>query len=451
MIPILTPEQMAAVDAAAPVPVSELIHRAGGAVARAAIELLGGVYGRTVAVIAGHGNNGNDGRVAGELLARRGVHVTVFDAASCPGVLPAVDLVIDAAYGTGFRGDWTAPDVGGALVVAVDSPSGVAALTGHAGQGVLRADETVTFQALKPGLVMGDGASLSGAVRVVDIGLDVSGADQHLVEAADVAAWWPVRHPDAHKWRHAVRVVAGSAGMLGAARLCAESAARAGAGLVKLSVPGGTASVRPEIVQELVGAEQWSEAVLADIARFGSLVIGPGLGRAEATITSIRSTIEDATVPVVIDGDALFAAAWDALGAKPLFENRGLPTVLTPHDGEFSLLTGSRPADDRIASARALAGDLGCTVLLKGPATIVADPDGEVLVVDHGDRRLATAGSGDVLAGMIGAALAAGVPPRRAPAAAAWLHAEAARCGPNEGMLAGDLIDAIPTALAGVR
>ena len=122
--------------------------------------------------------------------------------------------------------------------------------------------------------------------------------------------------------------------------LCAEAAARAGAGLVKLSVPGGVGVVRPEIVQQLVGAEQWAGAVLADIDRFGSLVIGPGLGREEETISCVRSTIDEATVPVVIDGDALFAAAWDAVGAKPLFENRGLPTVLTPHDGEFALSDG---------------------------------------------------------------------------------------------------------------
>ncbi len=451
MTPIVTPAQMAAIDAAAPEPVETLIARAAAAVERAAVDMLGGTYGRVVNVIAGPGNNGNDGRVAADLLRRRGVRVRVFDVAGCPAGLPAADLVIDAAFGTGFHGDWEAPDVGDAVVLAVDIPSGVDALTGCAGAGVLPADATVTFQALKPGLLFGVGSRLAGAVGVADIGLDTSGAQQHLVDAADVANWWPARAVDAHKWRNAVRVVAGSPGMTGAARLCAEAAARAGAGLVKLSVPGAEAATRAEIVQHLIGAGGWSEEVLADIARFGALVIGPGLGRVEATIDAARSTIADATVPVVVDGDGLFAAAWDADGAAPLFENRGVATVLTPHDGEFALLTGAPPDADRIAATRSLAAHLGCTIVLKGPATVVAEPGGAVLVVDHGDQRLATAGTGDVLAGMIAAALAAGAPALQAAAAAAWLHADAARFGPDEGILAGDLIEALPMALAGIR
>jgi ADP-dependent NAD(P)H-hydrate dehydratase / NAD(P)H-hydrate epimerase len=144
--------------------------------------MLGGAYGRVVAVIAGGGNNGNDGRTAGEYLARRGVKVRVIDAAACPPVLPPCDLVIDAAFGTGFRGRWVGPQIvtlanERPLVLAVDIPSGVDALTGAAADGVLAADRTVTFQALKPGLVFGAGRALSGEITVVDIGLDVSGAE----------------------------------------------------------------------------------------------------------------------------------------------------------------------------------------------------------------------------------------------------------------------------------
>jgi len=153
-------------------------------------------------------------------------------------------------------------------------------------------------------------------------------------------------------------------------------------------------------------------------------------------------------VPIVVDGDGIFAAAWSAEGAAPLVRSRGLPTVVTPHDGEFGLLAGSPPGSDRIASARSLAVDLDCTVLLKGPTTVVAGPAGPTLVVDHGDERLATAGSGDVLAGIVGSLLAVGVAAERAAAAAAWLHADAARRGMRRGLLAGDLVELLPDALA---
>jgi ADP-dependent NAD(P)H-hydrate dehydratase / NAD(P)H-hydrate epimerase len=452
VIPIVTPDEMRAIDAAAPEPVEELIDRAGRATARVALDMLGGAYGRVVAVIAGRGNNGNDGRTAADYLERRGVKVRLIDAASAPPVLPACDLVIDAAYGTGFRGDWTAPDIVSSngtrpLVLAVDIPSGVDALTGGAGPGVLAADRTVTFQALKPGLVFGDGAELSGLIDVVDIGLDVSRSTQHVVEGSDVSAWWPTRAGDAHKWNGAVRVVAGSAGMLGAGRMSAEAAARAGAGLVTLSSPGIDPDARSEVIKRRIPASDFHHEVLSDLDRFAALVIGPGLGREEATITSSRRLIADATLPVVIDGDGIFAAAWSADGAAPLLRSRGRPTVITPHDGEFALLSGHRPGADRVAAARGLAADLDVVVLLKGPATVVAAPSGEVLVVHHGDERLATAGSGDVLAGMIAALLAGGLAPERAAAAAAWLHADAARRGPRRGLLAADIVDLIPAAL----
>jgi NAD(P)H-hydrate epimerase len=452
VIPIVTPEEMRAIDADAPEPVDELIARAGRATAKAALAMLGGAYGRVVNVIAGGGNNGNDGRVAGQYLEQRGVKVRVFDAAMRPPVLPACDLVIDAAYGTGFRGDWIAPDVVSTsgdrpMVLAVDIPSGVDALTGAAGPGVLNADRTVTFEALKPGLLIGAGRELSGEIEVVTIGLDVSGATQHLVDGADVARWWPRRAVDAHKWNGAVRVVAGSPGMLGAGRLCAEAAARAGAGLVMLSSPGIDPDARSEIIQRRLPASGFHGEVFSDLDRFGALVIGPGLGREEGVIASARELIGDATLPVVIDGDGIFAAAWSADGAASLLRPRGRPTVVTPHDGEFALLAGRAPGDDRVAAARELASELDVTVLLKGPSTVVASPAGAVLMVDHGDERLATAGSGDVLAGMIGALLAAGVPAERAAAGAAWVHADAGSRGPRRGLGAGDLVELIPPTL----
>lgn len=452
MIPIVTPQEMGAIDAAAPEPVEELIDRAGRAVAREALAMLGGAYGRTVNVIAGAGNNGADGLTAGAYLARRGIKIRVIDALMCPSILAPCDLVIDAAFGTGFRGEWIAPEIAGIgarrpMVLAVDIPSGVNALTGAAGKGVLAADRTVTFQALKPGLVFGAGR-LAGDVVVVDIGLDVTSADQFLVEATDVADWWPRRATDAHKWKGAVRIVAGSVGMLGAGQLCAAAAARSGAGLVALSSPGVEPNARSEIIQRPIPIAGFAVDVLDDLNRFGSLVVGPGLGREEATVAGVRQLIAEAMVPVVIDGDGIFAAAGSADGAAPLLQSRGLATVVTPHDGEYALLRGAAPGPDRVAAARELADQLRCTVLLKGPTTVVAGPDGPTFVIDHGDERLATAGSGDVLAGMIGALLAGGVGPERAGAAAAWLHAEAAALGPERGLLAGDIVDLIPSALS---
>lgn len=452
MLPIVTPAEMNAIDSAAPEPVDVLIRRAGGAVARAAIEMLGGTYGRTVNAVVGPGNNGNDGRVAAALLRARGVRVREFDAAAAEGaVLPAADLVIDAAFGTGFRGVWKAPAGVDGTVLAVDIPSGLDATTGVPGEHVLRADRTVTFQALKPGLLLGRGPELVGRVTVADIGLDVARANTHLVERDDVASWWPLRPADSHKWRSALRVVAGSPAMLGAARLCASAAARAGAGLVSLSTPGAEPGARDEIVQPGVPFESWASSVLADLARFGALAVGPGLGRDPRTLDAVVELLRERPCPAIVDGDGLSALATAARRAQACLDSRYAPAVLTPHDREFEILTGSRPADDRIAAVRTAATALGCTVLLKGPATVVASPGGRVLVVDHGDQRLATAGSGDVLTGMIGAALAGGAPAFEAAAASAWLHAEAGRRHPPVGLLAGDLVDALPAAIAGLR
>jgi NAD(P)H-hydrate epimerase len=235
--------------------------------------------------------------------------------------------------------------------------------------------------------------------------------------------------------------------MLGAGRMSAHAAARAGAGLVTLSSPGCDPDARSEIIQHRIPATGFHHEVLRDLDRFGALVVGPGIGREDSTIASVRHLISEATLPVVIDGDGIFAVAWSADGAAPLLRQRGRPTVITPHDGEFALLAGHPPGADRVAAARRLAADLDVVVLLKGPSTVVASPGGEVLVIDHGDERLATAGSGDVLAGMIATLLANDVEPHHAAAGAAWLHADAALRGPRRGLLAGDIIELIPSAL----
>jgi NAD(P)H-hydrate repair Nnr-like enzyme with NAD(P)H-hydrate dehydratase domain/NAD(P)H-hydrate repair Nnr-like enzyme with NAD(P)H-hydrate epimerase domain len=413
MIPVLTPEEMRRIDEAAPTPVEVLIERAGAAVAAAALRRLGGGYGRRVVVVAGKGNNGADGRAAADRLRRRGVHVSVVD----PDVdIPACDLVIDAAYGTGFHGDYEAPDPNGAPVLAVDVPSGSVV-----------ADATVTFAALKPGLLFGDAA---GIVEVADIGLDVSVARMHVVEDGDVVL--PTRPREAHKWQTALLVVGGSPGMMGAPQLAARAAMRAGAGYVRLAVsgdlPGGGEAVAVPLPHR-----NW--AALADRCR--AVVVGPGLGRDDRVRQEANALLAAAPLPAVVDADGLNVLDLDVL------RGREAPTVLTPHDGEYERLAGRPVGDDRVAAARELAESSRAVVLLKGSTTVVAAPDGEVLFSVTGGPHLATAGTGDVLSGVVGAFLAQGLDPLRAAAFAAHVHGAASARGLGRGLVAGDLPDLV--------
>ncbi|MGI8793375.1 MAG: NAD(P)H-hydrate dehydratase, partial [Acidimicrobiales bacterium] len=398
-----------------------------------------------VVVLAGKGNNGADGRAAVSGLSRRGVRCVVVDAADAPAELPACDLVIDAAYGTGFRGSFDAPEIDAPLVLAVDIPSGVDGDTGAVGGSPLAADATVTFAALKPGLVIGDGRELAGVIDVADIGLAVDGASIHLVEDVDVALWLPKRSPSSHKWETAVRVVAGSDGMTGAASLTAAAAMRGGAGYVALGVPGAPSSLSAgpvEAVTDALPAVGWADAVLANLGRFSALAVGPGLGRDEGTMAEVRRLVAAADLPVVIDADGL--AAYDKIDGAP-FAQRAAATVLTPHDGEFARLMGGPPGVDRIAACRELARRSGAVVLLKGSTTVVADPEGDVLLAASGSARLATAGTGDVLTGIVAAFLAGGLLPDLAAALAAHAHGSAASLGPSVGLVASDLVNLLPT------
>ncbi|HZQ28289.1 MAG TPA: NAD(P)H-hydrate dehydratase [Acidimicrobiales bacterium] len=433
MIPVLTTAEMRAVDEAAPEPVEVLIERAGAAVARSALRMLGGqAYGRRVAVVAGKGNNGADGRVAARRLELRGARVNVVD----PGVpVPAgVDLVIDAAYGTGFRGSYTAPDPGGAPVLAVDVPSGVNGDTGEVCEGAVWADATVTFAALKPGHLLGEGRLRCGPIELADIGLEIERVSSWLVEDADVAGQLPRRSHEAHKWQTAVFVAAGSPGMMGAPLLVARGAMRAGAGYVRLGVPGAdVAALAPghEAVAVRVPAHDWAPVVLTELERCKALVVGPGLGRGDEAARAVRRLVAASPVPVVVDADGL-----NVLGEVP-------GGVLTPHDKEFERLAGRPPGPDRMADVRSLASSRNATVLLKGSTTLVAEPDGTVLFAATGTPALATAGTGDVLAGVVGAFLARGLPPLRAAAFAAHVHGAAAHLGYGEGLVAGDLPELI--------
>ena len=449
MIPVVTPEEMKAADRDAPEPVEVLIERAGAAVARTAVEMLCGTYGRRVVVVAGKGNNGADGRAAAVRLRRRGARVEVVDALDGPERLPPADLVVDAAYGTGFRGDYRAPEPGGAPVLAVDIPSGVDGLTGRAGDDAVRADRTVTFAALKPGLLLPVGRERSGRVTVADIGLPLPDVRMHLVEQADVLAWVPEREPETHKWRSAVYVVAGSPGMTGAAHLAARATLRAAAGTVRLGIPGVEPDPRfLEVVGRSIPAEDWAPDVLADAERAKAIVVGPGLGRDETTRSAVRRLVAEAPVPVVVDADGLHALG-DADEAREVLAGRTAATVLTPHEGEFSRLSGSATPDDRIGATCELARRTGATVLLKGSTTVVAGPGGDVLLSAAGDARLASAGTGDVLAGVLGAFLAQGIDALQAAGAAAYVHGRAGHLGWRRGLVAGDLLDLLPAVLEG--
>jgi NAD(P)H-hydrate epimerase len=301
---------------------------------------------------------------------------------------------------------------------------------------------TVTFAALKPGLLQGDGPDHAGEVVVADIGLDVSGARAHLVEDADVVAWVPPRAPSDHKWRHAVWVVAGSPLMRGAGWLCSRSAMRGGAGYVRTSSPGLDV---PDAPREAVGAplpsQGWGAEVAEGASRFAAVVVGPGLGRHPGVREELVALLAGTTVPVLLDADALVA-----LGSEPLAHSG--PLVLTPHDGEYHALMGEPPGPDRFLAARDAAAHHDAVVLLKGPTTLVADPEGQALAACSGDARLATAGSGDVLSGLIGAHLAAGAPPLRAAAAGAHLHGLAGRMAGEEGVVADDVAEVLGDARA---
>ena len=443
---VLTRDEMRAADAAALTSVSHetLVQRAGTAVARGALRLLGGAYGRRVVVVAGKGSNGADGRVAAAVLTRRGARVSVLEAEDLgPGaVLPPCDLVVDGAYGTGFRGTYDAPAVPpGAAVLAIDIPSGVDADTGEASGDAVRADGTVTFAALKPGLLQADGARLSGTVEVADIGIDFPTPRALLVSDADVAAV-PPRPRQVNKWTTAVGVAAGSAGMEGAAILCTRGAMAAGAGMIRLGNPGNPSAAWPtEAVRMHLPAEGWAGAFLEATAKCKAIVIGPGLGTGDAVAEEIRAVIAAASVPLVIDADAL-SALGDSTAARALIEKRSAPSILTPHDGEYARIAGAPPGEDRLAAARRLAEATGAVVLVKGSLTAVGRPGGptpDVLLGAAGGPVLATAGSGDVLSGIIGAFLARGLPPLEAAAVAAHVHGRAASLGSPEGLVSGDL------------
>ena len=471
----------------AALPDGTLMQRAATGLARRCAALLGSVYGARVVLLVGAGNNGGDALYAGQQLARRGarvdavqladrVHSDALQAFRAAGgrnvptsgdatreVLARADLVIDGMLGIGGRGglrDEQARaaemlDDCDAVVVAVDVPSGVDASTGVVDGTAVRADVTVTFGALKTGLVVSPGAEHAGLVEVVDIGLDLPSADMRLLDADDVAELVPPPSGETDKYRRGVvGVAAGSEQYTGAAVLAVGGAVRAGVGMVRYAGPS-----RPA---DLVRAA-WPEVVVTDLApgdgaavtsagRVQAWVVGSGLGSEDDAEQVVRAVLET-DVPVVVDADGLAVVARH----PEVVGRRTAPTVLTPHAGEFArLIDGSR--DDveahRLDHVRRAASALSAVVLLKGATTLVAAPDGQVWANSVDTSYLATAGSGDVLSGVVGALLAGGLDAAPAAAAGAFLHGLAgvhAAARPAASITAMDIANSLPDAWRTVR
>ncbi|MFD9895223.1 NAD(P)H-hydrate dehydratase [Amycolatopsis sp. NPDC059027] len=456
-------------------PDGELMRRAafGLATHTAALiaERTGFVSGRRVVLLVGSGNNGGDALWAGAFLRRRNVAVTAIllkpERAHGPGLaalrrsggrvvsvedgpqwIDKADVVIDGIVGISARGPLR-PEAAalvervGAPIVAVDLPSGVDPDTGAVDGPAVRAALTVTFGALKPVHALAPDAC--GDVVLVDIGLrpELGEPDMVRLESSDVAAAWPVPGPSDDKYSQGVvGIAAGSATYPGAAVLAAGSAVRATSGLVRYA--GHTADVVrgrwPEIV---------ATGSVSDAGRVQAWAVGPGIGTGQEGRDVLRYVLGQG-VPVCADADAttIVARAPEVLDAR----DPDTPLVLTPHAGEFERLMGEAPGADRVGAARAAARRYDAVVLLKGHCTVVAAPDGRVAVNTPRGSWLATAGSGDVLTGLIGALLAAGLDPWLAAASAAHVHALAGSLAAGGAPTsASALVTAIPEALRSLR
>jgi ADP-dependent NAD(P)H-hydrate dehydratase / NAD(P)H-hydrate epimerase len=504
MRPVLTSAETRALDRETEsrgTSIETLMERAGHAVARTAVEVTGGTYGRRAVLVCGKGNNGGDGLVAARHLARwgmgvevfllaapsdgapatmldrlegQGVHARPFDGAALSRSLDRADVAIDAIFGTGFHGraEGDAAEAIGLVsaapsVVAVDVPSGIEGDTGVVHGPGVRADVTVTFGAPKVGVVLHPGAALAGTVVVADIGFppDLVRGEALLVEDADVGALLTPRAPDTHKRASGVvLVVAGSRTMTGAPVLAAEGAYRMGAGLVTVAVPRGILPIvqgriaeatflpLPQGDEGAVAEEAW-EPVEAALDRVDAVAVGPGLSTEGGVPSFVRRLVGGSPVPLVVDADGL-----NAFGERPgALGERVSGAVLTPHTGEFARLFGMPPAEvlvDRLGAARKAAVETRAVVLLKGTRTVIASPDGAVRINPTGTPVLATGGTGDVLTGAVAACLARGLSPLDAATAGAFVHGRAgeiAGASRGEGTVAGDVARAIPEALRRVR
>jgi ADP-dependent NAD(P)H-hydrate dehydratase / NAD(P)H-hydrate epimerase len=443
-----------------------LMRRAAFGLASVCARLLGQPYGARVVVLTGSGDNGGDALYAAALLARRGARVHAVTAGSrthpggaqalreaggrllgpaedaVPAVIGRADLIVDGMLGIGGKGGLREPYAGlaaqagrsGAVVVAVDLPSGIDADTGELPGESVRADVTVTFGTWKPGLLVDPAAERAGLTELVDIGLGpyLDAPDLLALQSADVAAMLPMPSAESDKYRRGVLgVVAGSDRFTGAAWLATGAAIHSGAGMVRLVSAGRPAAVVrqswPEAVITVIeDAGPDPAQVLRTAGRVQAWTAGPGMGTGDDAAALLREVLAS-DVPVLVDADGLTLLA----AHRDLLPRRA-PTLLTPHAGELSRLIGADRADveaRRLEHVRRAAAEFGATVLLKGSTTVIATADAAapVRVNPTGTPWLATAGSGDVLSGLAGSLLAQGLGPADAAAAAAYLHGLAAR------------------------
>ena len=434
LAPLYTADEMRAAEEGHDV--EAMMERAGGAVADAILRRYPDA--RRIGAVCGKGANGGDGRIALRLLAEAGRETSE--------ELDGADVVIDALFGTGFHGApredaaRTIERINGAgvPVVAVDLPSGVDASTGEVAGEAVEADVTVTMHGPKVGLAVAPGRFHAAEVEVADIGLERRETEHRLVTEA-VLELVPRKHATDTKYSAgSVLVVGGSPGMSGAVCLAAKAAYRADAGYVAVATHPRSLPLVEALVLEAVKAPLDEVDRLAE--RAGAVAVGPGLGRGEEERALVRRLLRELPVPVVVDADALF-------GLEP--DDWPAPRVLTPHSGELARLLDREDVDThRLDAVRTAADRFGCVVLLKGADTLVAAPGEGVLVCAAGTPALATAGSGDVLTGVVAAFLAKGIDARLATAAAAYAHGRAAELGPERGLIASDLVEALPDVLA---
>jgi hydroxyethylthiazole kinase-like uncharacterized protein yjeF len=419
--------------------VAELMERAGAAAAREVLQRFPDA--RRIAVVCGGGSNGGDGRIAARILRAEGR-----DAVETTAVEQA-DVIVDALFGTGFHGEPREAaavtieriNAAGAPVVSVDVPSGVDASTGEVATAAVRAAVTVTFHGRKIGLAVAPGLFHAGEVVVADIGLEPAETAHHLV-TAEILSLVPRKHADDSKYSAgSVLVVGGAPGMTGAVCLAAGAAFRADAGYVAVAVPETSLAVVETKLLEPVKLT-WAEAHEA-ARKARALAIGPGLGRDLAAKAIRDQLIEGGAQALVLDADALHELVPGDWGAR---------AVLTPHAGELGRLLGEDSGwvdAHRLEAARRCAEQFGCVCLLKGADTIVAAPGQGALVALAEAPGLATAGTGDVLTGVVAAFLAKGLEPRFAAAAAATAHGLAAQSLPQRGLIASDVVSALPGVL----
>lgn len=459
-----------------------------------------------VLVVAGKGNNGGDGFVVARHLVNRGIDTTILligkmadvkgdakinlDIANKMGIevreslmdIPLVEeeirsagLLVDALLGTGLSHDVEgfyaevidAINMSDSPIVSLDIPSGLDASTGRVLGTTVEADMTVTFCLPKIGCIIHPGAEYVGDLILADIGapfdlLEDRDLKTSLILKEDAAELLLPRDEDSHKGSYGhLLVVAGSIGKTGAAVLAADAAMRGGAGLVTLAAPASlndilesklTEVMTEPVAEEKDGffAKEAASNILEKLESKSALVLGPGISRQDETGQMLIQILGNLSIPAVIDADAI----WHLAGAKELIQDSKASLILTPHPGEMARLLGISPAEvqaDRIGTSRQFAAEYGCYLVLKGARTLVVAPSGEVFINTTGNSGMASAGTGDVLAGLIGALLCQGCSPLESAIAGVWIHGTAGDKAADEkgeaGLIASDIIEKMPEVM----